>query len=118
MNDPASPKPVCRQCAAALDADDNYCRRCGTPTHVGVMLGIAPAVKLSAIWESPLVILPMLFFVLGPLALPLLWRSSRFTRHWKIALTSFVVAWTVALVWATWVIVQRSLTPLLEVLGN
>jgi len=34
-----------------------------------------------------LVVLGLLFFVVGPLALPLLWRSEDFTRNQKIGVT-------------------------------
>jgi hypothetical protein len=116
MNDPVPPKPVCRQCAAALDADDNYCRRCGQPTAVGVSLGVAPRVTQPGVWESPWVILPLIFFVLGPLALPLLWRSRRFTLLWKCILTVSVTGLTVFLVWTTWVTVERTLAPVQKAL--
>lgn len=36
----------------------------------------------------------MLFVVLGPLALPFLWKSPRFSRPWKWALTLLTLAWT------------------------
>ena len=116
MNDPVPPKPVCRQCTAVLDADDNYCRRCGQPTPIGVNLGVAPRVKQPGVWESPWVILPLICFVLGPLALPLLWRSRRFTLLWKCILTVSVTGLTVFFVWTTWVTVERTLAPLQKAL--
>ncbi len=116
MNDPIPPEPVCRQCTAALDADDNYCRRCGAPTPTGVKLGVSPCVKQSAAWESPWVVLPLLFFVLGPLAIPLLWRSRRFTLPWKGFLTAMVTGLTVFFVWTTWITLERTLAPLQQAL--
>jgi hypothetical protein len=116
MNDTHQPKPVCCRCAAALDADDNYCRRCGTPTPLGVSLGVSAGGKHPAAWESPWVILPLLFFVLGPLALPLLWRSRCFTPLWKWALTIIITALTVLLVWTMWIEVQHALAPLQKAL--
>jgi hypothetical protein len=116
MNDTDPPRPVCGRCTAFLDADDNYCRRCGAPTAVGVKLGVSPPVKQPATWESPWVILPLLFFVLGPLAFPLLWRSRRFTLRWKCFLTAFVTGAMVFLVWATWVLLERTLAPLQQAL--
>ena len=53
----------------------------------------------AAWWESPWVVLPLLFVVLGPFALPLLWRSRRFTRPWKTALSVVVVGITLFAVW-------------------
>jgi hypothetical protein len=118
MNDPVPPKPICQQCTAMLDADDNYCRRCGAATQFGVRSGILPSAKRFGSWESPWVILPLLFLVLGPLALPLLWRSRRFTFFWKGILTVLVIGLTAILLWGTWFTVERALTPLLEVLKD
>jgi hypothetical protein len=116
MNDPVPPKPICRRCTAVLDADDNYCRRCGAPTPFGVKSGIAPSAKQPAVWDSPWVILPLLFLVLGPLALPLLWSSRRFTFLWKSILTAIVLGMTVLLIWATWFITQNTLAQLQQAL--
>jgi hypothetical protein len=41
-------------------------------------------------------VLVMLFAVAGPLALPLLWRSRRFSSAWKTALTVLVLSLTAA----------------------
>ena len=62
--------------------------------------------------ESPVVVLPALFLVFGPLALPMLWMSRRFTRGWKIGLTVAVLLLTVAACWYTAVIVMKTLEPL------
>jgi uncharacterized membrane protein len=53
--------------------------------------------------ESPWFVLPMIFLVLGPFALPLLWRSRCFSRMWKVIFTVGVVAVTV---WAAGLVVQ------------
>ncbi|GEM_PF-6639017 len=51
-------------------------------------------------------VLLMLFFVLGPLGLPLLWKSPHMTRGAKWLLTITVSAYTVALAAASWHMVQ------------
>jgi hypothetical protein len=101
-----------------LDADDNYCRRCGVPTPFGIKLGVSVStpVKQPAAWESPWLILPLLFLVLGPLAFPLLWRSRRFTFHWKCILTAVVLGLTTFLFWSAWVTTERALAPLQKAL--
>jgi hypothetical protein len=114
MTAPVPANSICRRCAAPLDADDNYCRRCGAPTPFGVRAGILPAAKQPGIWESPWLILPLLFLVLGPLAFPLLWRSRRFTLLWKCVLTVLVTAMTVFFAWYTWVAIEQTLAPLLK----
>lgn len=47
-------------------------------------------------------ILLMLFLVLGPVGLPLLWRSPRFTPFWKVGLTTLVILYTAVLIQAAW----------------
>ena len=51
-------------------------------------------------YYSPAVVLVALFVVLGPLALPLLWKSPRFTVGAKVGVTVAVCAYTAAFCWA------------------
>jgi hypothetical protein len=118
MNNPVPQKPICGRCTAVLDADDNYCRRCGVPTSFGIAAGILPPARPPAIWESPWAILPLLFLVIGPLAFPLLWRSRQFTMFWKCSLTIVVTSITIFLFWFSWFVTQQQLTPLLKALGG
>jgi hypothetical protein len=102
-------RKVCSECFEFLDLDDNFCRCCGRMTDVGKAMvkigklpppasGEVPEKPLS--WtESPVVVLLGLFVLLGPLALPMLWRSRRFTRSWKIGLTCVVLLIAVAACW-------------------
>ena len=48
-------------------------------------------------------VLLLLFFVLGPLGLPLLWKSPDFKLSIKIALTVLTLLFTVWLLWKVWV---------------
>ena len=96
---------ICDRCRAVLDAGDRYCRHCGAATS-------PPAGGLPGWTESPWVILPLLFLVMGPLAFPLLWWSRRFSLFWKIVLTVIVSASTAGLVWITWLSVQQTLNVL------
>ena len=50
---------------------------------------------------SPLVVILLLFLVLGPFGLPLLFKSPRFGKTWKIVLTTAVVVYTVYLIFVT-----------------
>jgi hypothetical protein len=114
MNSPIIPKIVCQRCRASLDADDNYCRRCGAPTAnvAGVSGGGWAATDSSAErpswWDRPWFIVLMLFLVLGPLALPLLWRSRQFSLQWKITLTVLVTVLTGWLCWRLWLALQQT----------
>jgi ribosomal protein L40E len=107
MSNPITPEVVCRKCKAAIGASDNYCRQCGTPTAAGLA-------GLAAWWESPWVVLPLLFLVLGPFALPLLWRSRRFTRTWKMALSVIMLGVTLFVAWQVWHALNQALAQLLE----
>ena len=109
-----------------LDAGDNYCRRCGTPTGTSgtgraptlVDAKAAPSPVQFRYWESRWIVLTLLFVVLGPFAIPLLWRSRRFTLLWKNILTVLVLGWTVLLLWVFWLILQHTFGPSLRDLNE
>lgn len=42
----------------------------------------------------PWVVIGLLFFVLGPFGLPLLYKSPKFNRAWKFVLTILTMAYT------------------------
>lgn len=112
-------KALCYHCYAVVDVGDNFCRRCGAP------LGEAAADPRAAAWdrpdrsrrpsrwsESPWTVLPALFLLFGPLALPMLWRSRRFPTVWKIILTTTVLAVTATAFGLVWYVFYKSLEPL------
>ena len=119
---------VCYRCCTVLDATDNYCRHCGAATAnlTGLSEGgisaasfsdkpvFTPSIQQPRWSESPWVVLTLLFLILGPLALPLLWRSRWFTRLWKIALTIITAGLTVFLLWSVWFSLQQAIAPLRE----
>lgn len=110
-------KIVCWQCQAVLDLGDHYCRHCGAPTSRPATPRDSGATLAPRAGESRLVILLMLFVVLGPLALPMLWRCRCFSTVWKLILTALVLGATLAIVWFAWFAFQAVLVPLREVLG-
>jgi hypothetical protein len=61
----------------------------------------APAPPHTKWYYNVWFVLFMLFFVLGPLGLPLVWKSPRFSRGVKWALTALTLAWTLWLIDAT-----------------
>ena len=108
---------VCPRCCAVLDASDNFCRHCGQPTResaAGRSGQIATTARKSNWAESRAMVFVMLFVVLGPLALPLLWRSREFSLVWKIVLTVVMVALTALILYLIWYVIDK----LLEVLGQ
>lgn len=54
--------------------------------------------RLTPWYHRRWAVLVLLFLVLGPFGLPLLWRSPSFTRGWKIALTVAMAIYTVLLI--------------------
>jgi len=120
MNADEIQKIVCRRCYALLDVGDNYCRHCGAPTRVQGPDDRSPAPSHAASipagassspagLESPWLVLLMLFLVLGPLALPMLWRSRRFSRAWKIVLTVAVLGLTALVVALGWYLINKTI---------
>lgn len=53
--------------------------------------------RVTSWYYRPWAVLVLLFLVLGPVGLPLLWRSPSFTRGWKIVLTVAMVVYTALL---------------------
>jgi len=49
----------------------------------------------------PISVILLLFFVLGPFGLPLLYRSPKFSKTLKIVLTAVVIIYTSYLIFAT-----------------
>lgn len=80
---------VCSRCSQALDATDAYCRRCGACVEE----------KEKSIFESRVSILLLLFLGVGPLALPMLWKSPAFNSVQKAWITVLNLAFILALVW-------------------
>ena len=109
-------KIVCRRCFTVLDVSDDFCRRCGAATAgdggaVAAPVGVA-ATRKSKGTDDPWVVLLMLFVVLGPLALPMLWRSRGFSPLWKTLLTLVMVGVTALLFFLIWLFIAKALEPL------
>ena len=103
-----------------LDVSDNFCRRCGAAA-AGDSGAVAAPVEVAATPKSkgtdnPWVVLLMLFVVLGPLALPMLWRSRGFSPLWKTLLTLVMVGVTALVVFLMWLLIVKPLEPLLKAL--
>jgi ribosomal protein L40E len=127
MTDSVIETTICHECCAEIGATDNYCRHCGmTTANLAGQWGgntsaasrsVNPALSLFVRpkWsESPWIVLPLLFLLLGPFALPLLWRSHRFTPVWKSVLTVAVAGVTLFAIWSVWFSLQQALAPLGE----
>jgi hypothetical protein len=125
MDDAVVTEITCCQCHAAIDSGDSFCRHCGAVSGESEDGGETPAVDAKIVpahtaarsrdWESPWVILSLLFLAIGPFAIPLLWRSRRFSLLWKSVLTILVLGVTALLLWLLWVIAKQFIAPLREI---
>jgi len=60
-------------------------------------------------YYRPWQLLLLLFLVLGPVGLPLLWKSPCFTRTWKIVVTGVTLVYTAILVDQIVVVVRMAM---------
>lgn len=86
---------ACPRCGGEVSAGAKFCSACGNPMEPR---GGTPPPARSKWYHSLWFILFMIFFVLGPLALPLVWKSPRCSRGLKIVLTVVTIGYTVWLV--------------------
>jgi hypothetical protein len=84
----SAPAVRCWSCQQPIGPEDHYCRTCGQGQ--GAYLP----------WHyRPFWILVLAFTALGPFVLPLVWRTPRFDRHARWAVTIVVVAITGYVTW-------------------
>ena len=103
---PISPMGLlCPRCRGGIDAQDGYCRHCGHQ------------MASSSWYHGRIFVLSMLFLVVGPLALPLLWRSPTFGLKSKVAITVANIAYTAFFLYGAKMACVR-LTGLEELLSN
>ena len=84
----------CSSCGAEAQAAARFCSQCGKALD-GDAQAQAPIGKwYHNVWFA----LFLLFFVLGPFGIPLVWTNPRLARGVKIALTVVTLLYTVWLV--------------------
>ncbi len=83
---------------------------------MGVVRSREPPAPLTWYYR-PVWVLVLLFLVLGPLALPYLWRSPGFSRRLKVVLTVLVIAYTGLFIGET-IRVFRAVKSEMDVLGT
>lgn len=91
----ASEMLPCRSCGQPIAIAATFCSQCGqalAPTEA------SPTAKKPRWYYNIWFVLLMLFFVLGPFGLPLVWKNPRFSRLMKVVLTITMVVYTWALV--------------------
>lgn len=80
---PSLPQVTCDYCGKSIDDTDKYCRFCGRRQRVG------DAWYYSIAWIAFLA-----FFVIGPFALILVWKSTRMPAVVKKCLAALIVGYT------------------------
>ena len=96
MTEPTTRFP-CPRCQTSI-APAPYCSACGA----ALMSSSPVTASAQPKWYYNLwFVLFMLFFVAGPLGLPLVWKNPRFSRGVKILLTAVMVVYTLFLVQLT-----------------
>jgi len=71
---------------------------------------MAPVENRVAWYYKPVGIVLLTLFVLGPLSLPLVWRSPVISPRGRWIGTALIVLFTVALIWQVWVAVKLTLS--------
>lgn len=100
----APPIIRCHKCGATVAANANYCSNCG-----------AKQTTKEAWYYQPVWILVLALFVLGPFALPLVWKSQKMGRSIKIILAILILAYTSYCVYLTYVITMTQLQQFNEI---
>lgn len=85
---------TCPLCGATTPEPATFCSQCGQP------LGGTPrpAQPQPRWYYNIWFVLFMLFFVVGPFGLPLVWKNPRLSRGVKLALTLAMTVYTVLLI--------------------
>ena len=82
-------------CGKVVAVTAKFCGECGVslePTST------RPPAAQAKWYHSLVFILVMLFFVLGPFGLPLVWKNPKFSRGLKMGLTAATILYTLWLV--------------------
>lgn len=119
----------CHRCGNGVSVDDNFCRRCGNECHQKSCLedttiaNVCPPDQVSLagsndpvthLMNNRLLVIGLIAMT-GPLGLPALWFSRRFSRPTKIVTTVvYVIATTVVPLAIAWYWLEYSLRPLVD----
>lgn len=89
---------LCRKCGRPIDSLFAYCPYCGQRQRSG-----------DAWCYHPVSIAVLALFVLGPLALPLVWRSARMGRGMKLTYTVGILAYGALTIYYAYVAIAYEL---------
>ena len=104
--DPISSSPTCPLCGAARVMGAATCSQCGLEAKSPT---VTPARPASQWYHNFWIVLAMILFVLGPFALPMVWKNPTLSRATQWVLTLIALAYTIILVVVTMRIVQAAM---------
>lgn len=132
---------TCHHCGVTLSAWDNYCRHCGLATiagtpelvdaelidspnetalvarHSTIVVATREQSIVTKILENRFYVISILLCV-GPIGLPALWFSRRFSRRTKIITTTGYFLFTVVIpLVAAWYFLNVALRPIVDALS-
>ena len=108
---PVIPQLVCDHCGGTIVAGQAVCPRCNQTSHqtrTPPRQSASLRKSLTQAIDNPWVVLGLLFGVMGPLAIPILWRSRSFSWPAKIILSVAVCVYITVLVWLAWLAVRMA----------
>ena len=85
---------TCVACGVVAPEGGRFCSACG----MALPASSAQPAKAAKWYYNIWFVLLMLFFVVGPFGLPLVWKNPRFPRWLKLTLTLAMIAYTALLV--------------------
>lgn len=106
---PASPATAspCGECGFSLDGAWHYCPQCGAAQSPEAR---ERERRRRARWYfKPLWIIVLTVTIMGPLTLPLVWKSPEMSRRTKTVLTVFISLFTLFLCWSGYEATVRAL---------
>ncbi len=140
MNELIVVNDSCPRCSAALVEPGNFCSNCGLPTTVddypnvpAVLVDPCPEAAIvrsvpAAMTTAPAPVVAMLdnrllvvaiVLCAGPMGLPALWFSRRFSQRTKILTTiGYLLMTTVLPLAIAWYFLEVAVRPVVDVLGG
>jgi len=106
---PPLPQGPCKSCGKTIESAFRYCPHCGKSQEQG-----------AAWYYHPIWILLLALLILGPFALPLVWKSSRMNPTEKAVMAAAILAYTaVVLYFMYWTVALtlKTMNELLRVMG-
>lgn len=140
MNELVIVDDSCRRCGVGLLESNNFCSNCGLPTELDAYPNVpaelvvacpqsaivssaptamAPAPSpLAAMLDNRLLVVAIVLCA-GPIGLPALWFSRRFSQRTKIVTTIvYLLVTTILPLAVTWYFLEVAVRPVVDILGG